>query len=91
MKTAIYIEDGVMQLVLTPQNDFERDALRSFGDGPTKTTIFEGAFYDCRGGWVRQTEQQTWRLNNQQDRSLIVRTEKQQALADQGKEKTDAL
>lgn len=29
MKTAIYIEDGTVQLVLTPENDFEKNALRS--------------------------------------------------------------
>lgn len=57
MKTAIYIEDGVVQLVLTPSNEFERNALRSFeGEGRPHAEIFHGEFYDCRGGWVRQQE-----------------------------------
>jgi hypothetical protein len=63
MKTAIYIEDGVVQLVITPENDFEKAALRSFEDKPMDAKVFAGSFYDCRGGWIRQTN----------DRSLILR------------------
>lgn len=55
MKTAIYIEDGVVQLVITPETDFEKNALKSFSEKPLEARIFSGAFYDCRGGWVRQT------------------------------------
>lgn len=76
MKTAIYIEDGVVQLVLTPESDFEKSALRSFDKGGIEAKIFTGTFYDCRGGWVRQT---TYRwpsepyANDLNDRSLILR------------------
>ena len=56
MKTAIYIEDGTVQLVITPESDFEKDAMRSFGDGQVEAKMFRGSFYDCRGGWVRQSE-----------------------------------
>lgn len=55
MKTAIYIEDGTVQLVLTPESEFEKSALRSFEDKPHETRIFTGSFYDCRGGLVRQS------------------------------------
>lgn len=35
MKTAIYIEDGTVQLVLTHESDFEKNALGSFeGNSP---------------------------------------------------------
>lgn len=27
MKTAIYVEDGTVQLVITPESDFEKNAL----------------------------------------------------------------
>lgn len=56
MKTAIYIEDGVVQLVLTPESDFEKNALKSFQKEPLKAQMFSGSFYDCRGGWTRQTQ-----------------------------------
>lgn len=56
MKTAIYIEDGVVQLVITPESDFEKNALKSFQDKPLEAQLFSGAFYDCRGGWTRQTK-----------------------------------
>jgi len=55
MKTAIYIEDGVVQLVITPESDFEKDSLKSFRDKPLDAQIFNGTFYDCQGGWTRQS------------------------------------
>lgn len=56
MKTAIYIEDGVVQLVLTPESEFEKQTVASFADKPMETRIFRGTFYDCRGGWTRQQQ-----------------------------------
>lgn len=55
MKTAIYIEDGTVQLVLTPESDFEKDSLKAMKDKHCDFGIFEGSFYDCRGGWIRQS------------------------------------
>ena len=55
MKTAIYIEDGVVQLVLTPESDYEKDCLKVFGDKEIEASVYAGSFYDCRGGWVRQS------------------------------------
>lgn len=73
MKTAIYIEDGIIQLVLTPEGDFEKNALRSFQDKPTETEIFHGEFYDCRGGWTRQKAHYPQGISNHTDNSLIMR------------------
>lgn len=76
MKTAIYIEDGVVQLVITPETEFEKNALRSFESKPMEAKIFAGSFYDCRGGWTRQTNYYGdgfGRINNSDDRSLILR------------------
>lgn len=67
MKTAIYIEDGVVQLVLTPQNEFEKNALKSFERGDLETKIMSGSFYECGGGWTRHSTNDT---------SLILRTVK---------------
>jgi len=55
MKTAIYIEDGIVQLVVTPESEFEKNALSTFRDKPLDAQLFAGSFYDCRGGWVRQS------------------------------------
>lgn len=76
MKTAIYIEDGVVQLVITPENDFEKNALKSFdSDAGVDAKIIFGSFYDCRGGWVRQTrfESPPFGPGENSDRSLILR------------------
>lgn len=54
MKTAIYIEDGIVQLVITPETEFEKNALNTFRDKPLEAKLFSGGFYDCRGGWIRQ-------------------------------------
>jgi len=55
MKTAIYIEDWIVQLVITPESEFEKNALNSFNNKPLDAKIFNGTFYDCRGGWTRQS------------------------------------
>ena len=55
MKTAIYIEDGVTQLVLTPETEYEQKVVKMFGERLNRVQVFDGQFYDCRGGWVRQT------------------------------------
>lgn len=74
MKTAIYIEDGMVQLVITPESDFEKSALRSFGDRPLEAKVFAGSFYDCRGGWVRQSGFfHSGAHGSSNDQSLILR------------------
>jgi hypothetical protein len=82
MKTAIYIEDGVVQLVITPESDFEKDAMKRFGDGAIEAKMFRGTFYDCRGGWVRQSEYNSdvYDLSaDKGDRSLILRMNKDES------------
>lgn len=77
MRTAIYIEGDVMQLVLTPDNDWEKKALAAFHDKKFKVNFFDGAFYDCRGGWTRQKTIYRSPYDSQlsEDSSLIVRAE----------------
>jgi len=78
MKTAIYIEDGIVQLVLTPQNKWEKDAVKSF-EGKLSVQTFAGSFYDCRGGWIRQNavHPQPMSINQKDDCSIILRVEKE--------------
>lgn len=52
MKIAIYIEDGVTQLILTPDTDWEKAVLAKIEVGNFK--IYRGEFYYCNGGWHRQ-------------------------------------
>ncbi len=76
MKTAIYIEDGIVQLVITPESDFEKSAIGSIANKPTELQVFNGTFYDCRGGWTRQSDydSQWGQLNrDSRDKSLIIR------------------
>ncbi len=55
MKIALYIEDGLEQVVLTPESDTEKGILRKLHDGTREFSIKEGSFYQTRGGWVRQS------------------------------------
>lgn len=55
MKTAIYLEDGVTQVVLTAENDWEKSVLARI-DGQS-LTVLRGQFYACQGGWFRQREE----------------------------------
>lgn len=75
MKTAIYIEDGTVQLVITPETDFEKNAISSFQNKPLEAQILSGAFYDCRGGWVRQASYSIpgFQERDDNDKSLILR------------------
>lgn len=53
MKTAIYIDNGTVQLVLTPENKFEDSAMRMFKEKSLEANLYWGTFGDCNGGWVR--------------------------------------
>lgn len=65
MKTALYITNGVSQVVLTPENDFEKAALEHLASAENITTN-TGSFYECQGGWAR---------HGSGDESLILRAE----------------
>lgn len=75
MKTAIYIEDGTVQLVITPESDFEKNALTTFREKHLDAKIFAGSFYDCRGGWIRQNDYSPQNYlggRENEDKSLII-------------------
>lgn len=54
MKIALWIEDGLEQIVLTPETQTERDILKKMQDHDRSLHIYSGGFYECQGGWVRQ-------------------------------------
>ena len=71
MKTAIYIVDGTVQLVLTPEGEFENGAFKSIQGKTCTATIHEGSFYsgyECQGGWLRLG-------GREPERSLIIRVD----------------
>lgn len=55
MKAAIYVEDGVTQLILTPETNFEKEAVAKFENNELSAKIIIGSFYDCQGGFIRQS------------------------------------
>ena len=79
MKTAIYIEDGTVQLVITPETEFEKNALTTLRQKPLDAKLFDGSFYDCRGGWIRQTanygRDMGFDNGHSNDNSLIIRVD----------------
>lgn len=62
MKTSIVIQEGVKQIVLTPESEFEQGVVDSIKDGQVQ--VLHGQFYQCNGGWCREGDD---------DRSLIIR------------------
>lgn len=56
MKIALYIEDGLEQIVLTPESKTETALLGKLHDGSRELSIKRGQFYPCQGGWVRHGE-----------------------------------
>lgn len=53
MKIALYIEDGLEQIVLTPEGATEKAILGKLSDGSRELSIKRGEFYACAGGWTR--------------------------------------
>jgi len=76
MKTSTYIEDGIVQLVVTPESEFEQNALSTFREKPLDAKLFSGSFYDCRGGWIMQSahypDRNYYGERNHKDQSLIL-------------------
>lgn len=77
MKTAIYIEDGRTQLVLTPENDIDRKVLTSIEE-LKNIKVYRGSFYACQGGWSRWEKKYTnlYGGNKGDDDSLIIVADK---------------
>lgn len=59
MKIALYIEDGLEQIVLTPESETEKGILGKIHDGSRQMELRRGSFFKCQGGWVRYS--QPWR------------------------------
>lgn len=54
MKSAIYIEDGTVQLILTPSNTWEKNALTTFKDVQLTAEARTCSFYHTQGGYIGQ-------------------------------------
>lgn len=53
MKTTILSQDGNMQIVLTPETEFEKNVIEKYGKDFSKVNTYKGNFSDCKGGWTR--------------------------------------
>lgn len=73
MKTAIYLDEADTQLVLTPENEWEKNILHMTHEAYPES--FWGEFYGCQGGWIRQS---TYETKN----SLILRLKQAAKLPD---------
>ncbi len=72
MKIALYIEDGLEQIVLTPQTETEAGIINKLGDGARELQIKRGAFYECQGGWVRHKSRSPYDLPGSNDDSVMI-------------------
>ena len=85
MKIALYIEDGLEQIVLTPESETEKGILGKMHDGTRDLSIKHGEFYACAGGWTRWRKQyhSPYGSSEPNDEStMIVLTKKPPADAD---------
>jgi hypothetical protein len=75
MKIALYIEDGLEQIVLTPESDTEKGILGKMHDGSRELDIKKGAFFECKGGWMRHgvhTVHSTYGRSEENDESTMI-------------------
>lgn len=81
MKIALYIEDGLEQIVLTPETETEKSILGKLHDNDRELAIHKGEFYPCRGGWTRMRKPVSglYNINTGDDggSSIIVLREKE--------------
>lgn len=81
MNIALYIEDGLEQIVLTPQTDYEKKMLALLHNQQRKVEIKEGMFYHCKGGWMRHgdlgySSYDPPGFRNENNSTILVLTEK---------------
>ena len=66
MKIAYYLEDGLQQLVLTPETEEEKKLANLF-DKYSDLKVYRGSFYSCAGGWTRQEDLNQDGFNHEPD------------------------
>jgi hypothetical protein len=54
MKIAFFMEEGLEQIVLTPESKYERDMLGKLHDGTRVLSIVRGRFFENMAGFVRR-------------------------------------
>jgi len=86
MKIALYIEDGLEQIVLTPEGETEKSILSKMHDGGRSIEIYHGSFYGCQGGWTRHSISSAYDYSPREDQSTIVVLRVKKAVLDSGKE-----
>jgi hypothetical protein len=72
MKIALYIEDGLEQIVLTPDSETEKAILDKVHDGSRTLEIKRGAFYGNRGGWMRWKDSYSIYGSEEKDESTMI-------------------
>lgn len=58
MKVAIYCENGATQLVLTPEGEFEKNAVKTLEGKTHRLEVHSGSFAECKGGYFRRYEEE---------------------------------
>lgn len=74
MKIALYIEDGLEQIVLTPETETEKAILGKLRDKDRSLEILTGDFWVCKGGYIRNDQPST-------KSTMIVLREKSEVVA----------
>lgn len=72
MKIALYIEDGLEQIVLTPETETERAIVNKLHDDERELSIKQGEFYHCQGGWVRHRKVGIYDPQDNRDDSTMI-------------------
>ena len=72
MKVAIYVADGTTQVVLTPETAWEKTVAELVLEDQGQVQAFKGIFYECQGGWFRQSPYEPSR----ETQSIILRLDK---------------
>lgn len=54
MKIALLIEEGLEQIILTPETDTEKGIVETMHKGDREISVYQGSVYATRSGWMHQ-------------------------------------
>lgn len=72
MKSALYIENNISQIILTPENDIEKQILLLIENRKVDSTLKIGSFGKCQGGWTRYYHHTYGKFSDSDIDSLMI-------------------
>lgn len=71
MKISVLIEENIQQVILKPENDYEKRILKSMEKKDNDVSFKSGEFYQCQGGYITHHSRP-----NTEDLMIVIKEKK---------------